>query len=123
MLRSLVAAGLALSVIGGTGVVALRAVGEDTKGTLDTLNEAFAHSAPTKARASTEDAARWIERYVPGAGGARCGKGAAGWDYVCSFDSRGRRMKIGVVVDATQPVEMSPIVKASRPLAPPADRK
>ena len=62
MLRTVLALTLGLSVIGGTGVVALRTVGENTKETFDTLNEAFADAAPVKGRASTEDIARWIER-------------------------------------------------------------
>lgn len=122
MLKSVVALALGLAVIGGTGVVVLRAVGEDTKETLDTLNDAFADAAPAKGSASPREAARWVERYVPGASGARCAKGEAGWDYVCTFDRQGRPVKMGVVVDARQPVEMSPIVRASRRLPPAADR-
>lgn len=123
MLRTLLAVALGLSVVGGTGLVALRAVGEDTEHRLDALNEAFADAAPATGKASAEDAARWIERYVPGATGPRCESGAAGWDYVCTFDRRGRRVKMGVAVDATQPVETSPIVKAPRRLPPPANHE
>jgi hypothetical protein len=122
MLKTVVAVALGLAVLGGTGVAVFRTVGENTKETFDTLNEAFADAAPANGNASARDAARWIERYVPGASGARCRKRAAGWDYVCTFERQGRRVKMGVVVNATQPVEMSPIVRAARRL-PPTDRE
>jgi hypothetical protein len=120
MLRTVLAAGLAASVIGGAGVVTLRALGEDTKATFDTLNEGLADSAPESGKASAEDVADWIERYRADLSGTRCEKGTNGWDYVCSFtDSQGRRLKLGVLVDSRQPIQMSPAVRGRRPLAPP----
>lgn len=120
MLKLFLVAGLALSVFAGVGVVTLRTLGDDAKATFDNLNETFANSAPGKERASARDVGDWIERYRAGASGARCKKTRKGWDYVCVFkDGQGRRVKMGVLVDSRQPIQMSPVVKLRRPLPPP----
>lgn len=103
-----------------SGAVALRTVGNDAKATFDTLNQAFADSAPARGKASARDVAKWIERYRAEASGTRCGKTKKRWDYVCVFkDGQGRRVKMGVMVDSRQPIEMSPVVRLRPPLPPP----
>jgi hypothetical protein len=120
MLRLVLIGGLAAALFAGTGVVALRTLGQDAKATFDDLNQAFADSAPANKKASARDVADWIERYRAGASGARCGKTKRSWDYVCVFkDGQGRRVKMGVMVDSRQPIEMSPVVKRRQPLPPP----
>lgn len=120
MLKSVLVAGLAVTVFAGAGAVALRTLGNDAKATFDTLNQAFADNAPAKGKASPRDVAEWIERYRADASGTRCGKTKKSWDYVCVFkDGQGRRVKMGVMVDARQPIEMSPVVKLRKPLPPP----
>jgi hypothetical protein len=117
MLKSVLVAGLAVAVIAGTGTVAL---GTDAKATFDSLNRALADSVPAKKKASARDVADWIERYRTGASGMRCGKTKKRWDYVCVFkDGQGRRVKMGVIVDSRQPIEMSPVARLRRPLPPP----
>jgi hypothetical protein len=121
MLRSLLVAGLAVSVVAGASVVGLRTVGREAKATFDTLNQALEDSTPGKGKASARDAAQWIERYRAGARGARCRDGGKGWDYVCVFrDGDGRRRKVGVIVGARQPTQMSPLVGVRRPLPTPS---
>jgi hypothetical protein len=120
MLKMFLVAGLAASLLAGVGVVTLRTLGEDAKATFDTLNETFANSAPSKKKASAPDVADWIERYRAEASGARCRKTKKSWDYVCVFkDAQGRRVKMGVMVDSRQPIQMSPVVKLRRPLPSP----
>ena len=107
--------------LAGAGVVALRSVGEEAEATFDTLNRTFAESAPGEEKASTQDVAAWFERYRPDARAVQCRRAPSGWDYVCVFRTEpGRRMKVGVRVDSRQPIEMSPIVRARRPLPPPS---
>lgn len=120
MLKSVLVVGLAVTVFAGAGAVALRTLGNDAKATFDSLNRALAESAPATKKASARDVAEWIERYRTGASGARCGKTKKRWDYVCLFkDGQGRRVKMGVMVDSRQPIEMSPVVRLRRPLPPP----
>jgi hypothetical protein len=120
MLKSVLVVGLAVTVFAGAGAVTLRTLGNDAKATFDSLNRALAESAPAKKKASARDVADWIERYGAGASGARCGKTKKRWDYVCVFkDGQGRRIKMGVIVDSGQPIEMSPVVRLRRPLPPP----
>jgi hypothetical protein len=120
MFKLVLVAGLAFTVFAGAGAVALHTVGNDAKATFDSLNRALADSAPAKKRASARDVADWIERYRPGANGARCGKTKKRWDYVCVFkDGLGRRLKMGVMVDSRQPIQMSPVVGLRRQLPPP----
>ena len=120
MLKLFLVAGLAVSVFAGVGVITLRALGDDAKATFDTLNETFANSAPTKKKASGRDVADFIERYRAEASGTRCKKTKKSWDYVCVFkDGQGRRVKMGVIVDSRQPIQMSPVVKLRRPLPSP----
>jgi hypothetical protein len=120
MLKSVLVVGLAVTVFAGAGAVALRTLGNDAKATFDSLNRALAESAPATQKASARDVAEWIERYRTGASGARCGKTKKRWDYVCLFkDGQGRRVKMGVMVDSRQPIEMSPVVRLRRPLPPP----
>jgi hypothetical protein len=120
MLKSVLVVGLAVTVFAGAGAVALRTLGNDAKATFDSLNRALAESAPARKKAAARDVAEWIERYRAGASGARCGKTKKRWDYVCVFkDGQGRRVKMGVMVDSRQPIEMSPVVRLRRPLPPP----
>jgi hypothetical protein len=120
VLRSVLIAGLAVSVVAGAGVVGLRTLGEQAKGTFETLNRAFEDSVPREGKASARDAADWIERYRSGAGGARCRPEPGDWDYVCIFkDGDGRRRKMGVIVDARQPTQMSPLVGVRQRLPTP----
>jgi hypothetical protein len=120
MLKLFLVAGLAVSVFAGVGVVTLRTLGDDAKATFDTLNETFANSALDKEKAPARNVTDWIERYRAGASGARCTKTRKSWDYVCVFkDAQGRRVKMGVMVDSRQPIQMSPVVKLRRPLPPP----
>lgn len=121
MLRFVLVAGLAVSVVAGVGVVGLRTLGGNAKATFDTLNKAFEDNMPRKGKASSREAAAWIERYRAGASNARCQKGAQGWDYVCVFKDRdGRRRKLGVIVDSRQPTQMSPLVGVHRRLPTPS---
>ena len=120
MLKSVIVVGLAVTVFAGAGAVALRTVGNDAKATFDSLNRALADNAAVKKKASARDVADWIERYRAEASGTRCGRTKKSWHYVCVFkDGQGRRAKMGVMVDARQPIEMSPVVKLRRPLPPP----
>jgi hypothetical protein len=120
MLKSVLVAGLAVTVFAGAGAVALRTIGNDAKATFDTLNSALADNVPANKKASARDVADWIERYRAEASGARCGKTKKRWDYVCVFkDGQGHRVKMGVMVDSGQPIEMSPVVRLRRPLPPP----
>jgi hypothetical protein len=120
MLKGVLVTFTVLGLVGG-GVVALRSVGEEAEATFDTLNRTFADSAPGKEKASAQDVADWIARYRADTSDVRCGIGRKGWDYVCVFRTeRGRRLKVGVVVDSRQPIEMSPIVAVRRPLPGPS---
>jgi hypothetical protein len=121
MLRSVLAAGLVVSIVAGVGVVGLRALGGNAKATLDTLNEALERSQPGKGKASAHDVANYFERYRAGARDARCRNGPEGWDYVCVFkDGDGRRRKIGVLVDSRQSTQMSPPMGVHRRLPSPS---
>jgi hypothetical protein len=112
--------GFAVSVLAGAGFVGLRALGEETKGTFDTLNEALAESAPGDEKATAGDVEAWIERYRTEARRISCASRSAEWDYVCTFEDRQKRtLKMGVMVDSRQPMQMSPIVKARKRLPPP----
>jgi hypothetical protein len=120
VLRTVVVAGLAVSFLVGAGVFALSTVGEEAETTFNTLNEAFADAEPRKGKASAQEVSDWIERYRADATGTRCRQGTGGWDYVCIFRSRrGRRLKMGIVVDWKQPIEMSPTVRLRQRLASP----
>src|SRR5919108_2883684 len=111
MLRSVIAAGVAVSVVAGAGVVGLRTLGNDAKATFDTLNKALERNQPGKGKASAREAADWIERYRAGARDAQCEAAPKQWDYVCIFkDGDGRRRKVGLLVDSRQPTQMSPLV-------------
>jgi hypothetical protein len=111
MVKTLLATTLAVSVVAGTGYIGLRTLGENAKATFADLNQALEESSPGTGKASAQDAADWIERYRSGARDARCEDGRRGWDYVCVFrDGDGRRRKLAVMVNATQPTQMSPLL-------------
>jgi hypothetical protein len=108
-------------VIGGAAVVGLRTLGEDAKATFDTLNRTFEDSVPGEGKASSQDVEDWIVRYRRDARGVVCEKDLRAWDFVCVFkNSKGRRLKMGVMVNWSQPIQMSPVVKLRRPLPRPA---
>jgi hypothetical protein len=110
-----------VSVVAGAGFVGLRTLGESAKETFDELNRTFERNAPGTGKASSQDAAAWIERYSAGAKHASCRAGQDGWDYVCVFrDGAGRRRKVGVVVGSKQPTQMSPLVAPRQRLPKPA---
>lgn len=122
MIRTLLVAGVAVSVVAGAGVIGLRTLGNDAKTTFDTLNRTFEGSLPGDGKASARDVADYFERYRAGARGAHCRKGPRGWDYVCVFrDGDGRRRKVGVLVDSKQPKHMSPLVGVHQRLPAPTD--
>jgi hypothetical protein len=121
MLRAVLAAGLVVSVVAGVGVVGLRTLGGNAKATLDTLNEALERSQPGKGRASAREVADYFERYRAGARDASCREGRNGWDYVCVFrDGSDRWRKVAVIVDSTQPTQMSPLLGVHRHLPAPS---
>ena len=108
MVKALALAGVGFALFGGVTAVGLRSLGEHTAATFETINRAL---TPPKKTANARDVADWIETYRPGASRARCRKGTHGWDYVCTFrESDGRRVKLGALVAASQPVTMSRIV-------------
>jgi hypothetical protein len=122
MLRTVLVAGLAVSVVAGAGVLTLRTLGDEAKETFGTLNEAFADSEPGQRKASAQEVADWIARYRTDARKPHCQRGADGWDYVCVFRNRqGRQVKVGVIVNSRQPIQMSPAVRTRRPLARPIE--
>jgi hypothetical protein len=107
----------------GSGAFALRSVVERADATFDTLNEALADAIPGKGKASAQETAAWIERFRPGASHVQCERAAKQWDYVCVFRGDGkRRLKMGVIVNYKQPIEMSPAVHLRQRLPAPARR-
>jgi hypothetical protein len=66
VLKTVLVAGLAVSIFAGAGALALRTAGDNTKATFDTLNKAFAHSEPDKEKASPQAVSYWVERYKGG---------------------------------------------------------
>ncbi len=116
-MKSVLVAVLAASTLTGVGIAAFYSLGSNAKANIDALNDALADGAADHGKASAGEIEAWIERYRAGATGARCREGEKGWAYVCTFrDGSGRRLKFGVMVGASQPLRMSPLVGLRRPL-------